>query len=161
MPFRRDPTLAPKLGGGPSGPPDLLAAGARVFLRFSIAILLFATAAGKLADLRGFASVLETYRVFPASALLPLAVVIPLAELLLGGWLVTGRRLRLAGLTSATLHAAYGGWAAVTLARGMRLPNCGCFGVFLPRPLTWGTVLADGILVIASLALAALAKPSE
>jgi hypothetical protein len=119
-----------------------------------------ATAAGKLADLRGFASVLETYWVFPAWALLPLAVAVPLAELALAGWLSLGRRLRFAALSSAVMHAAYGGWAGITLARGLELPNCGCFGVFLPRPLTWGTVLEDGILVMASLALAALARRS-
>ncbi|MBC8645596.1 MAG: hypothetical protein H7X85_00410, partial [Thermoanaerobaculia bacterium] len=43
--------------------------------------------------------------------------------------------------------------------RGIAVPNCGCFGVFLARPLTWGTVLEDGGMVAASLALAALARP--
>jgi Methylamine utilisation protein MauE len=137
-----------------------LAAGARAFLRFSIGLLLFATAVGKLADPAGFASVLDTYRVLPSWALLPLALAIPLAELLLAGWLAIGRRLRAAAIGSAVLHAAYGAWAGITLARGLQLPNCGCFGVFLPRPLTWGTVLEDGILVTASLALAALTRPS-
>ena len=74
-------------------------------------------------------------------------------------WLLAGWRLRSAALASAVMHAAYGTWAGVTLARGISVPNCGCFGVFLTRPLTWGTVLEDGVMVAASLALAGLAKP--
>jgi uncharacterized membrane protein YphA (DoxX/SURF4 family) len=137
-----------------------LARGARTVLRFAIAALLLVTATGKVLDLRGFASVLETYRAFPDEALIPLAVLIPLLEVALAAWLLTGRRLPSAALASAAMHAAYGVWAGVTLARGISVPNCGCFGVFLTRPLTWGTVLEDGVMVAASLALAALARPA-
>ena len=142
---------------------ERLKTGARTALRFLIAALLLATAAGKLLDLRGFASVLETYRALPEHALLPLAVLVPLLEVALAAWLLAGRRLRSAALASAAMHAAYGIWAGVTLARGVSVPNCGCFGVFLTRPLTWGTVLEDGVMVAASLglaALAALARPA-
>lgn len=138
---------------------ERLKAGARTAMRLLIAALLLATAAGKLLDLSGFAAVLATYRALPEESLLPLAVLIPLLEVALAAWLLTGRRLRSAALASAAMHAAYGTWAGVTLARGIAVPNCGCFGVFLARPLTWGTVLEDGVMVAASLALAALARP--
>lgn len=131
----------------------------RTALRLVIAAVLLGTAAGKLLDVRGFAAVLDTYRAIPEGALLPLAVLIPLLEVALAAWLLARRRLRSAALASAGMHAAYGTWAGVTLARGISVPNCGCFGVFLTRPLTWGTVLEDGVMVAASLALAALARP--
>lgn len=112
------------------------------------------TAIGKLLDVPGFASVLDMYQAFPEWALFPLAVAVPLAELLLAAWLFTGRNLFGASLVSAAMHACYAVWAAATLARGVDVPNCGCFGVFLARPLSRSTVLEDAVMVVASLALA-------
>jgi hypothetical protein len=135
-----------------------LAAGLRRFLRFSIAAVLFATAAGKLRDVRGFAGVLRTYDAIAEGALFPLAVAIPFAELALGLWLASGKRLAAAALVSATMHLGYAVWSAASLLRGLKLANCGCFGVFLARPLGWNTVLEDGVLVVLSGALVALAR---
>src|SRR6266542_1246722 len=59
---------------------------ARGFLRFFIAAVLLATAAGKLLDIHGFATVLDSYGAVAEWALLPLAVGIPLLELAVGLW---------------------------------------------------------------------------
>ncbi len=134
------------------------AAGLRGFLRFSIASILLVTGAGKLLDVRGFAEVLRSYDAFPARALLPLALAVPLAELLLSAWLLSGRRLLGAGLCSMLLHFSYALWSAVSVLRGLRLGNCGCFGVFLPRPLGWSTVLEDLLVAGASGWLATLSR---
>lgn len=116
------------------------------------------TAAGKLLDITGFAAILRTYEAFPEWALLPLALMVPVAEGGLAAWLLTGRNLFGAALVSAAMHAAYAVWAGVTLARGLQVPNCGCFGIFLARPLTWSTVIEDGVMVAASLTLALLSR---
>lgn len=131
------------------------------FLRFAIALILLATALGKLLDLPGFAAVLRTYQAFPEWALFPLATSVPAAELLLAAWLFTGRNLFVAAVVSAAMHSAYALWAAVTLARGVDIPNCGCFGVFLARPLTRSTVLEDAVMVAASLALVYASRSAE
>lgn len=115
----------------------------KFFLRILIGLALLATAAGKLLDLAGFARILGTYEVFPDWALGPLATVIPLVELALGTWLLSGRRTASGALTALALHAAYAVWAAAALLRGLKVPNCGCFGVFFPRPLGWNTVVED------------------
>ncbi len=115
-------------------------------LRVVLGLVLLATAAGKLLDVRGFAAVLGTYQAFPESALVPLALAVPLAELVLAGWLFSGKRLIGAAAGALALHVVYAIWAAAALARGLRLPNCGCFGVFLPRPLGWRTVAEDLVL---------------
>ncbi len=67
--------------------------------------------------------------------------------------------LALAGAAAAAvvLHFAYGLWSAATILRGLHLSNCGCFGVFWPRPLGWSTVLEDLVLMAASFGLAVLA----
>ncbi len=136
-----------------SGPGSFAAAA----LRFAIAAVLLATSVGKLLDLPGFTRVLETHRAFPPWALTPVAVAVPLTELALGLWLISGRRLAAAAVASGSLHLLYGAWAAAHVLRGLDIPNCGCFGVFLARPLTWRTVVEDLVLVALSALLAILA----
>ncbi len=125
-------------------------------LRFSIGFVLLATAVGKLLDVEGFADVLRTYQAFSDWILFPLAVAVILVELLTAMWLFSGRNLFAAALVSAALHMTYAIWSAVSVLRGLRLANCGCFGALWPRPLNWSTVLEDGALVALSLLLALL-----
>jgi hypothetical protein len=129
----------------------------RQFLRFAIGAILLVSAAGKLLDIAGFADVLKTYEAFPDAVLLPLALAIPLAELALALWLFSGRFLAAAAVTSVVMHFVYAVWSAVSVLRGLRLSNCGCFGVFWPRKLGWSTVAEDLLLMAASFALAILA----
>lgn len=136
-------------------------AGARLaatILRCAIGSILLASAVGKLLDLPGFAAVLGSYDALPGWALTPAAGAIVAAELLLAAWLFSGRRLAEAALAAGAMHVAYAGWAATALARGLVLPNCGCFGVFFPRPLTRSTVLEDLGIAGACLVLYGLAR---
>jgi hypothetical protein len=130
----------------------------RLVLRLFIGLVLLATAAGKLLDVEGFARVLGTYEAFPESALPALALAVPLVELGLALWLFSGRGLALAADSALALHAVYAVWAAATLLRGLRIPNCGCFGVFFPRPLGWRTVVEDLAMVGLSAWLLVLAR---
>lgn len=125
-------------------------------LRWLFALLFLTTAVGKLLDNRGFATVLETYQLFPSFGLLPLALFISLAELILGLWFSSGKYLTHAAWTSVVVNSGYALLAVVTNLRGLILPNCGCFGVFLPRAMTWGTVAEDFFLVGLGIGLARL-----
>lgn len=127
-------------------------------LRGFIGLVLLATGAGKLLDVRGFARILGSYRVLPEESLLPLALAIPIAELALAIWLFSGRRLAGAALISSAMHLLYAGWSAGGVTRGLELPNCGCFGIFLARPLGWSTVAEDIVMVGLSLWLLTLAR---
>ena len=93
----------------------------------------------------------------PAALVPPAAALVAVSELALGAWLLAGVRARLAALASAALHATYAAWTGAALARGLRLENCGCFGVFWGRPLAFTTLLEDAALVALSLTLATLA----
>lgn len=119
--------------------------------RWLIAGVLLFTAIGKLLDNRGFAAVLETYRMLPAPLLLPMGLALSLFELTLALSLIRGRRLRRDGLISAGLHMMFIILASAALLRGLDIPNCGCFGVFLARRLTPLTLVEDGVLVLLSL----------
>ena len=131
--------------------------GVAAFLRGAIGTILLATAVGKFLDIPGFARILGQYQTFPERALFPLAVAIPAVELAVGLWLFSGRNLVGAALVSTAMHLTYAAWSAISVLRGLRLPNCGCFGVFLARPLTWATVIEDLTLAGASAALFVLA----
>lgn len=123
-------------------------------LRWLLGLLLATTALGKSLDLLGFAAVIGTYEVFPASLWLPIAITMTAAEWVLAGWLLSGRRPVLACVGAAAMHLVFSGWAAMTLLRGIEVPNCGCFGVFLARPLGWQTVVED--LVVTGVCLLAV-----
>ncbi|MEO8188968.1 MAG: MauE/DoxX family redox-associated membrane protein [Acidobacteriota bacterium] len=133
---------------------------ARNILRAVIALILFVTAVGKFLDVPGFAKVLGTYRAFPDALLLPLAALIPAAELALAVWLIVGRRPFDAAVAALAMHIAYAGWSALAILRGLHLANCGCFGVFWPRPLGWSTVVEDLVLSVLCGALVLLTPRS-
>src|SRR5512138_1924907 len=126
------------------------------FLRVLIALVLLAAAIGKLIDLPGFTLVLRGYRFFPVPLLWPVAVVITGTELLLACWLLWGRALRRAAQTATALHLLYAAWAAFMLLRDKPILNCGCFGSFIARPLSWATVTENLVLTALCLALYAL-----
>jgi len=126
------------------------------FLRISLAAVNLGAALGKALDLPGFVHVLETYQLFPAWSWWPLAIVAVAGEGVLGVWLLWGWRLEMAAWVCAAVAAGYGIVLSITLARGIALENCGCFGVFLARRLTWHSPLEDVAMFAASALLAVL-----
>ncbi len=122
----------------------------RTGLRAVLGVVTLGAGVGKALDLAGFAAVLDTYRVLPPAAQLPLAVAVAAVEIALGLWTLAGFRLREAALLLVASNAGYGAWLSIALARGLEIPNCGCFGVFLARPLRWYSPLEDVVLVLLS-----------
>ena len=116
-------------------------------LRIFIGTILVASAVGKALDFSGFVLVLQTYEAFPSILLWPVAVVAIVIEAVLGLWMLSGWRLATSALMAAGLNGLYAIWMTVTLLRGLELDNCGCFGVFLQRPLTWTSPLEDLVMV--------------
>jgi hypothetical protein len=113
--------------------------------------LFTATGLAKLLDNRGFAQVIASYQPgLPDPALLALGLLISLAELGIGANLLRGHRLRSNLWATLVFHLGYAALAAITLWRGIMIDNCGCFGVFLARPLSWGTVVEDCALAAVS-----------
>ncbi len=127
-------------------------------LRLLVGGLLAVTAVGKGLDLQGFARVVGTYQVLPAPLWMPVAVFMTGVEGGLAVWLFAGRRLAQAGWAAAALHLGFLSWAGLALARGLEIPNCGCFGVFWARPLTLGTLVEDAVMVTVCVLLAGLAR---
>lgn len=118
-----------------------------LWLRWLFMLLMLATGIGKLLDMPGFVGVVATYRLLPEPLLAPSAWALVLTELVLAAWLLWGKRLQLAALLLIGMHLMFMVWQLVTLLRGISLDNCGCFGVFWARPLTWFTPLEDLLLI--------------
>lgn len=122
-------------------------------LRWLFAALLLATAVGKALDMPGFIGVVDSYRVLPGWLLAPSAWALMLTEFVVFAMLVFGRGLLAAAGLLVAMHAMYLVWLSVALLRGLQLDNCGCFGVYLARPLTPFTLVEDALLLAAATAL--------
>jgi len=116
-------------------------------LRWMLGLTLAATSLGKALDLPGFREVLTTYDLFPGWTLWPIAVAMPVTEGLIALSMLTGRRMWAGIGASLLLHGSFAVILTLELARGVHLENCGCFGVFLARPLKWSTPLEDVLMV--------------
>ncbi len=117
-------------------------------LRMLFSLLLLLTGGAKLLDMNGFVAVVASYRVLPEALLSLSAWSLTVCELLLALWLFSGRRLRQASIFLLALHLIYLIWILLALGRGLNLPNCGCFGVYFARPLSWTTPIEDAVLIV-------------
>jgi hypothetical protein len=131
---------------------------ARVVIIALIGTTLLLAGIGKLLDNRRFAQILSQWQLFPAWSLLALGVLLSLSELLLALWLFSGWRLASAALLGVLFHVAYVIGTLVTVLRGIRLPDCGCFGIFFPHPLDWVMVFEDSASGLLCLGLYLLAR---
>ena len=116
-------------------------------IRWFFVSLLAASAVGKLADMPGFYRVIKSYALLPEPVIPISAWALAIVEFILAIWLVIGKRINVAALVVIVLHVVYLAWLMIALTRGLNIPNCGCFGVFWPRPLTWFTPVEDFILL--------------
>ena len=111
--------------------------------RWFVGLVLVATGTGKALDIPGFVHVLAAYDLLPLWGNVFFAYSLPFVELSTGLCLLTQRWLRPAAWIAVGLHAMLLSAVGVTLRRGLTIANCGCFGVFLARPLTGQTAAED------------------
>lgn len=116
---------------------------------------------GKALDMPGFAQVLAAYALLPAWGNTLVAHTLPIVELVSGLCLLTRRWLRPAAWVVVALHAVVLSVVVVSWWRGLTIANCGCFGVFLARPLTGQTIIEDAVMVGVSLLVLRRARALE
>ncbi|MZH14889.1 MAG: hypothetical protein F3742_08990 [Nitrospinae bacterium] len=130
-------------------------------LRIFIASVLLLTGMGKLLDVPGFIKVIDTYRLVPETLQPLVAVFMVLIELKIAENLYRNLSLKITALAATGLHAGFTLLATITLIRGIEVPNCGCFGVFWARPLTFITVGEDIFMVGVCFLLFKMAQKGE
>jgi uncharacterized membrane protein YphA (DoxX/SURF4 family) len=128
-------------------------------LRLILGTLVLGAGIGKLLDVPGFLAIIGTYKLgLTTSIVWPAAIVVVVFEIALGLWILSGYRLQMAALWPIAMHGGYFVLLTSTLLRGLHLNNCGCFGVFLARPLEWYSPLEDLVLMVLSYILFVLAR---
>jgi hypothetical protein len=120
--------------------------------RILVGLVLIATGVGKALDIQGFIGVVNTYQITHGLLSVSVGYLLPFFEIILGAALLSKWKLPTTARVAVLMHAGFTIMLITTLLRGIDVPNCGCFGVFLARPLTWWTVIED----LAMLALAVI-----
>lgn len=100
-----------------------------------------------------FAMSIDSYQLLPLKAVELVARTLPWFELVVGLLLIAGFWLRSAAAATALLLAVFFGLMVRAYAKGMEI-NCGCFGP--GEIISWKTLLRDGSMLAAALALTAL-----
>jgi uncharacterized membrane protein YphA (DoxX/SURF4 family) len=128
-----------------------------LIVRLALGGLLLAAGALKVGHPEALASAIAGLRLLPAWLVAPLAIALPLLEILLGAYLAAGLFTRIAGTIAAVQFAIYA--AALASAVVRHIPaSCGCFGPGDAAVADWPHVGFDLILALSS-ALVAYRAP--
>ena len=92
------------------------------------AVLVYAGAAKAAAPAEEFALVIQSYSILPLSVTLPLAGLLPWLELIVGWALLLGVETTAAAAAAGALFGLFLAALGSVVARGIPIPNCGCFG---------------------------------
>ncbi len=119
--------------------------GSGAVARRLLGALLVAMAIGQLTDVAGFVEVIGTYDVGGDVAAELIGVSLLIGELVAGVGLLgsSSRRWTGAANVAVVVAVAWSALAAQAFARGLFVPNCGCFGVHLAQPLRWWVLVED------------------
>ena len=115
--------------------------------------------AAKLRAGDGFAGVVENYRLLPQGLVRPVALVLPVAELLLAPALLVPALRAPAAAIAALLLLAFAGAMAINLRRGRSGIDCGCAIGLLKERISWPMV-ARNLMLAAAAASVAIAEPA-
>lgn len=121
--------------------------------RWVFAGLLLSMALGQSLSLPESVDAIGSYRVTGEAGSSLLAWFLLLLQALAGaGLLWSSPRLRpVAGWVGLTVALAWSALAVQAFARGLSIPNCGCFGRFLAQELSWWVLVQDAYFVVLAL----------
>lgn len=119
--------------------------------------LLIVAGALKVGHAADLAAAIAGFRLLPPGIVAPMALVLPIFEIVLGLYLVVGLLARITAIAAAVQFVVYAGAIASAILRGIPA-NCGCFGPNDAAKADWLHVGFD--LALAALALViAVAAP--
>lgn len=109
-------------------------------------VLVFAGASKRAAPVEEFSVVIESYDILPSDAAQSAAALLPWAELFVGFALIFGYFTQISAAVAGAMFTGFLLALISTKARGIELPNCGCFGSGFHAPL-WVTIAMDAVLL--------------
>lgn len=100
-------------------------------------VILLVAGMSKLASPGTFAAVVDNYQLLPRCVSRLVARLLPIAEIVVAGLLLTRTGADFGALAAAGLFAVFAGAMSVNLLRGRSNIACGCFGSSESSPLRW------------------------
>ena len=129
--------------------PRLLSLYVPGLVRLAVGAIFIYASVYKIMDPAGFAQQVFNYRILPAWAINPAAIVLPWLQLVCGVALVLNRWVVAASLWIVLMMAAFQLALGSALARGLNV-SCGCFEAG-GEPATWLTFFRDTAILLAAL----------
>ena len=127
---------------------------AALLLRFALGIIFLYAAWTKISrPWELFAMSIDSYELLPLKWVELVARTLPWFEAAVGVLLIAGIFLRSAAVATTLLLGVFFGLMVRAYAKGMQI-NCGCFGA--GEVISWKTLLRDGSMVAAAVALATM-----
>ena len=127
---------------------------AALILRLALGAMFIYAAWTKLRDPWAvFAVAIDSFQILPLWAVEGVARTLPWFELVVGVLLISGQWLRISTAASSLLLLVFFGLLVRAQLKGMQI-NCGCFGP--DEPLSWKTIMRDGVLLSSSLLITAM-----
>lgn len=126
---------------------------ALLVFRLVLAGMFLFAAVPKLLDPVTFARDIDNYRLLPDALIGPVALMLPVAEIVIALALVTGLYARGAALAAGAMLLAFAAGMVQAIVRGIDL-DCGCFGRFAEAQVSWWTVARNLTLFALSVAVA-------
>lgn len=117
---------------------------------YCVALLFLVAAAAKLRHRATMAGVVANYRLLPSVLVVPMAMVLPWIEAVVGAMLLVGER-RWAPAAAALLLAIFAAAMAVNIGRGRRRIDCGCGVGGVGQSLHGALVARNMVLAVALL----------
>ena len=124
--------------------------GLELLIRIAFAAVYAYAAVGKIEDPYAFARAIYNYRLLPDAALVPLALTLPVLELLAAAAILIGFPYRGSVLILGGLSLVFAGAVGSAVIRGIDL-SCGCFGTHAESQADWAHVAGNLVGFLAAL----------
>ena len=122
----------------------------RFVLRVILGIVFIVSGAAKMWDIYGFSNVVRGYGILPESLVVPVSIIIPFAEFVLGTMLLMNFYSRTASLSLFVMVIVFTGLSAMKYFSG-NTSNSGCFGKLIDRNINPNLLVENAALVVALL----------
>jgi uncharacterized membrane protein YphA (DoxX/SURF4 family) len=130
-------------------------------VRLGLGALFIIAGALKVGHPADLAAAITAYRLgLPPTVVAAMALALPLFEMLLGIYLITGLLLPVTSTIALVMLALFTAIVASAVIRGLSAP-CGCFGPGDNAPATWLTVVRDLSFLLPALYLTWWARARE
>ncbi len=113
-----------------------------LLLRVAVGVLFVWAGGAKIGHADVFAAQIAAFGLVPHALIAPLALLLPLFEVLLGAYLVLGLYTRVAAIIAVVQLAIFATAIGTAVARGLSL-SCGCFGPGDKSVTSWPEVARD------------------